>query len=441
MNFIRTSLLGRGQAQAQQQTPQPEHQRHADVEAQGHDGPRLSATTRPPLPGSSLVGRLSVGTRGRRVEDDEAEEDGSKTPSLTRIHPPSLMRFRTQDILGQTSSSQDATRASTSLSRLSTASGGTRAFPALPRPSAARRNGEPDRRARRSRFSGLNLEELHLAGLAEGDRRRQYARNRQGDSQWSRRRPPKDPPTRFLFCLPWVKSRQARSLILRCFVSGILVVVTLTIFLSLSLTKKINTNEFSILLIVLILLATIFFCHSLVRLCMILVWPRNGSGHGSDSNGSGQFGYTIPQLPIRVLSAGDEEDGGNVSEAVQLKPPAYGQWRESVRVDPSRFYWQRAEPLPSSQPISRSSTDQYNTSEEASQAAQHRPPSYTSDEGVDYIIDVRPRSIAPPLSSVYSQSSMMETVATSNITDIPLLPHPGVRDTDTVVSGPGSSVD
>ncbi|KAK6216752.1 hypothetical protein QIS74_06866 [Colletotrichum tabaci] len=41
-------------------------------------------------------------------------------------------------------------------------------------------------------------------------------------------------------------------------------------------------------------------------------------------------GYAVPREPIRVVLARDEEEQGEVSEAVQAKPPAYGLWRESV---------------------------------------------------------------------------------------------------------------
>lgn len=41
-------------------------------------------------------------------------------------------------------------------------------------------------------------------------------------------------------------------------------------------------------------------------------------------------GYAVPRKPIRVVMAQDEEAAGVESEAVRMKPPAYGLWRESV---------------------------------------------------------------------------------------------------------------
>ncbi|TQN73549.1 hypothetical protein CSHISOI_01928 [Colletotrichum shisoi] len=92
-------------------------------------------------------------------------------------------------------------------------------------------------------------------------------------------------------------------------------------------------------------------------------------------------GYAVPREPIRVVLARDEEEQGEVSEAVQAKPPAYGLWRESVRVDPNRIYWQRNPNAGQSTPGERNGGP--------------RPPSYASEDGVSYIVDARPRSMAP----------------------------------------------
>lgn len=44
-----------------------------------------------------------------------------------------------------------------------------------------------------------------------------------------RQRSSKPPPTRFLYCFPWVKSRRMRSQILRCFVAGTFLTVLLAV--------------------------------------------------------------------------------------------------------------------------------------------------------------------------------------------------------------------
>lgn len=91
------------------------------------------------------------------------------------------------------------------------------------------------------------------------------------------------------------------------------------------------------LLILVILFVTLFFCHALVRLCMLIM--RNKTSPVDDPNNSsrrrlpdmiGPGGYAIPRRPIRVVLARDEEAAGIESEATKTNPPAYGIWRESV---------------------------------------------------------------------------------------------------------------
>lgn len=45
---------------------------------------------------------------------------------------------------------------------------------------------------------------------------------------------------------------------------------------------------------------------------------------------AGPGGYAVPQEPIPVVLARDEEAAGIESEATKTGPPAYGIWRESV---------------------------------------------------------------------------------------------------------------
>lgn len=140
--------------------------------------------------------------------------------------------------------------------------------------------------------------------------------------------------------------------------------------------------------------------------------------------GIGSGAYAVPSEPIPVVLARDEEAAGIESEAVKSGPPAYGVWRESVvcfsrrfwklsvlltveqRVDPNRLYWARNE---------RAATveDEYDSSSSSSGSGGQapgtrsnipRPPSYSSDDGVSYVVDARPRSIAPRSDSHPSQT-------------------------------------
>ncbi|KAJ2898323.1 uncharacterized protein MKZ38_003995 [Zalerion maritima] len=220
-------------------------------------------------------------------------------------------------------------------------------------------------------------------------------------------------PKHFLFCFPWIKSQRIRNQILTCFVSGVFLVLMLTVYLALTLTHQIASSQFAILIILIILFTTIIFCHALIRLCLYVVKPR--TEEQTERNQMSHFvapgGYAIPRRPIRVVLARDEEAAGIDNETMNVKPPAYGLWRESVRVDPNRIYWQRneeGESGDSSTSTSRSggagsSSSGGSSSDERSPSP--RPPSYISDDGINYVVDARPRSMAPT-------------------TDVPLPPHP-----------------
>ncbi|KAK4168287.1 hypothetical protein QBC43DRAFT_116611 [Cladorrhinum sp. PSN259] len=257
-----------------------------------------------------------------------------------------------------------------------------------------------ERRHRRHRADGTTT------GGTETSTSRTSSSRSSGSSR-SRRGPP---PKNFLFCFPWIKSRRIRSQILKCFVSGMFLASILTVYLSLALTKNINSQAFTILLVLIILAITIFFCHSLIRLCMLVVKRRKANAQGDLESGQRQRnglpemqpppvfgGYAIPRQPIRVVLASDEEAAGIESAATKLNPPAYGLWRESVRVDPTRLYWQRNEGP-------GYSSDDFGTTSSSSSGAEQssngranvpRPPSYASDDGVSYIVEARPRSTLP----------------------------------------------
>src|SRR5688572_6903487 len=97
--------------------------------------------------------------------------------------------------------------------------------------------------------------------------------------------------------------------------------------LALSITKNINNSEFTVLLILIILFTTIFFCHALIRLCMLVIRPRHDDDRRSHMQQlMAPGGYAIPRQPIRVVLARDEEAAGIESETTKTKPPAYGMW-------------------------------------------------------------------------------------------------------------------
>ncbi|KAK6582993.1 hypothetical protein PZA11_004069 [Diplocarpon coronariae] len=190
-------------------------------------------------------------------------------------------------------------------------------------------------------------------------------------------------------CGPNFKDTKARVKIANCFFSGIFLTLLLTIYLSMVISERKVSEELHILLILVILATTAFFCHAMIRLCMLLLKPFPPDHEdlsrylGSQMVGPG--GYAEPFAPIPVTLARDEEAVGIESEATKFPPPAYGLWRESVRVDPNRIFWQRNENSPPPVP----------QGQVAERQAVSRPPSYMSDDGVEYVVDAAPRSVAP----------------------------------------------
>lgn len=99
--------------------------------------------------------------------------------------------------------------------------------------------------------------------------------------------------------------------------------------LGLALTNHIARGELTIMIILVILSATMFFCYSVIRLC-VLVSRGDRARRGRLPEMLGPGGYVIPPKPIPVVLTRDEEAAGVDSEASKSQPPAYGLWRESV---------------------------------------------------------------------------------------------------------------
>ncbi|KAK3332724.1 hypothetical protein B0T19DRAFT_398466 [Cercophora scortea] len=415
----------------------------------------VASSRPPPRPASSHYS-------GDGLPPDTVVNGGSETPKTprfrigvqtlpsTRLHLPNLTRTWTQGSNGPPSRPGTAARAPL---------GGIITEP-VPAYTASSSSG--------SRTRGADPAEEELVGLAEeGRRRRQHRRERSDgsrrsghrsqreggeDSRRRRRRRERErergrlaagqssssssgggsggssrqgrerkaPPKHFMFCFPWIKSRRVRTQILRCFVSGLLLALLLSVYLALSITKNINSSEFTVLIILIILFVTIFFCHALIRLCMLVLKGGRGQEDVDRSQLPQMFGpggYAIPRQPIRVVMARDEEAAGIESETTKINPPAYGLWRESVRVDPNRIYWERNQDAAAHTDATREEEDEISPADSASSssagghhhrsrsgsarepgsraAGAPRPPSYVSEDGVAYVVEAQPRSIAP----------------------------------------------
>ncbi|KAF5679802.1 hypothetical protein FHETE_693 [Fusarium heterosporum] len=254
-----------------------------------------------------------------------------------------------------------------------------------PEPVAAPSELRQSRHQRRQRSPHDPLE-AHLSEILGGpitrrQRRRQERNERDGERHRSRRS--HQPPKYFLGCIPWVRSRRMRAQILRCMTSGLFLIILITVYFCLAMTSKVNTREMNIMLILVILFASAFFFHSLIRLCLLIVrGNREAALRASRPPRYRGPRYAVPPVPIPVVLARDEEAAGMESEATKVLPPAYGRWRETVRVDPDRLFWQRNQDVDLSQirPNTRSGP---------------RPPSYVSEDGISYVVEAQPRSTAP----------------------------------------------
>jgi len=156
-------------------------------------------------------------------------------------------------------------------------------------------------------------------------------------------------------------------------------------------------------LILIILVATMFFCHSLIRLCIEATRPLRSTSSNLQRIPSvvGPGGYAVPRQPIRINIQNPE-----AVEGLKEPPPVYGLWRCSVRVSPDHFYWVRrasqGADIPDMPDLPHDGTirerQEPNGSLERSQAP--RPPSYVSEDGVSYVVnavpEVRPDPPLPP---------------------------------------------
>ncbi|KAL7907275.1 hypothetical protein GGI35DRAFT_84823 [Trichoderma velutinum] len=320
MELLRSELLRRARGEERGNTTRDQNQN--EVLASRRQTIMREMNTSHKFPRRLLLPHLALGRR--RAGDEEAALESPKTPVLPsrRSNSPPLYRMSMATPVG---------------------------LPVVPQPAVLAASD-----ARRAALETMNSE----------------VRDEQPQTVQ------KKEPKHFLFCLPWIKSRHVRAQLAMCFVAAVFLFSLLAVYLGLTLTKHVVIGELNIMLIMIILLAAVFFCYSIIRLWILIV-----RGDPPDiPRAIDPRGYAVPRNPIRVVMAQDEEAAGVENEAMTMKPPAYGLWRESVRVDPNRFFWQRndsAQPTPSPPTTGP------------------RPPSYISEDGVSYVVDAVPRSIAP----------------------------------------------
>ena len=93
-------------------------------------------------------------------------------------------------------------------------------------------------------------------------------------------------------------------------------------------------RELNILLIFMLLILAIVFCHSFVRFVLAIARGPIVINRNRIPSQLGPGGYAEPDRPIPVVLPADEESmaecEGNTREKVAPPPPAYGLWRSSV---------------------------------------------------------------------------------------------------------------
>ncbi|KAA8904533.1 hypothetical protein FN846DRAFT_26259 [Sphaerosporella brunnea] len=183
----------------------------------------------------------------------------------------------------------------------------------------------------------------------------------------------------------WQKPRWkgAQNRLITAAIAGIMCMIMLTIYLGLALSKPVHLQqEWHVLFILIIMVLTLFFCHSLARLAIEVT--SNHRGRSGEENFAripsiaGPGGYAVPRTPIRVNTQAPE-----IVSGMKEPPPVYGLWRCSVRVNPDQFYWERrrSAALEPNSPV---------PSQPRSATMSPRPPSYLSDDGVSYAINAVP---------------------------------------------------
>ncbi|KAF1813695.1 hypothetical protein P152DRAFT_448110 [Eremomyces bilateralis CBS 781.70] len=196
---------------------------------------------------------------------------------------------------------------------------------------------------------------------------------------------------------------RTRTKAITLMISGVLLATMLTIYLALALTNNAVAQEVHILFILLLICTTIVFCHALIRLCMLATRPPPTRRHHRVPDLAGPQGFE-PKSPIRVHVARDDEEAVESVEEVLVEekdapkppPPAYGLWRCSVRLNPNLLHWQRVDALgthaPGTPTPATPTLIDLRSPSHSNPNSTHRPPSYVSDDGVDYVVSVQPRS-------------------------------------------------
>ncbi|EDN07891.1 predicted protein [Histoplasma mississippiense (nom. inval.)] len=169
---------------------------------------------------------------------------------------------------------------------------------------------------------------------------------------------------------PRMRSKEARKKLVDCALASslilILFIISLTVFV-------------------------IYFCHSFI-LFFMLSWRTSPAPlPPAAPKAVSTLEYALPDEPIPVILARDEEimmevdsnnrNGGSKHlGGLAPPPPAYGFWRDSVKINPNLVHWQRRDPT---------NSHGRGTGNDNVHEALNRPPSYDGD--LHRVIDEQPQ--------------------------------------------------
>ena len=136
-------------------------------------------------------------------------------------------------------------------------------------------------------------------------------------------------------CGSKLKEKRVRRRLITLVVSTGFLILVVAIYLAFAASSTTLGRELQILLIFMILILGIVFCHSFTRFLMALLRrPDSDVATNRIPSRAGPAGYAQPARPIHVILAGDEDVAAASPSAVREKitapPPAYGLWRSSV---------------------------------------------------------------------------------------------------------------
>ncbi|KAK6520335.1 hypothetical protein TWF506_000609 [Arthrobotrys conoides] len=159
------------------------------------------------------------------------------------------------------------------------------------------------------------------------------------------------------FAKSWLIKPELKTRVVILLVWSIVFIVVLSIYLGLFMGNKLTAPPLQIALILVTLMAAFFFFHSLIRVCLAVARPFSYPDEeqpqaayvnpmfGGMTAGPAPWGYAQPERPIQVYAmpgqSGASVDDDGAPKELSPPPPAYGTWRQTVRVNPAQFYWVR----------------------------------------------------------------------------------------------------